>query len=106
VLVDDQGVSLAALVSGANVHDSKLLEPLVAAVPSIWRPVGEPGRSRRRPPKLRGDNGYDDPVLGQAVRRRGSTPRIARRGVESRERLGRYRWKVERTLPGCWRSAA
>jgi transposase len=26
------------------------------------------------------------------------TPRIARRGVESRERLGRYRWVVERTL--------
>jgi transposase len=25
-------------------------------------------------------------------------PRIARRGIESRERLGRYRWVVERTL--------
>jgi transposase len=27
-----------------------------------------------------------------------SVPRIARRGIESRERLGRYRWVVERTL--------
>ena len=28
---------------------------------------------------------------------RGITPRIARRGVDSSERLGRYRWIVERT---------
>jgi hypothetical protein len=32
------------------------------------------------------------------LRRRGSTPRIARRGVESNTRLGRHRWKVERSL--------
>ena len=59
---------------------------------------GEPGRLRRRPAKLHADKGYDFPVLRQALRRRGITPRIARRGVESSERLGRHRWKVERTL--------
>jgi transposase len=32
------------------------------------------------------------------VRRRGITPRIARRGVESNSRLGRHRWKVDRSL--------
>ena len=32
------------------------------------------------------------------LRRRGITPRIARRGVESNTRLGRHRWKVERSL--------
>jgi transposase len=32
------------------------------------------------------------------LRRRGIIPRIARRGIESRERLGRDRWVVERTL--------
>jgi transposase len=32
------------------------------------------------------------------VRKRGITPRIARRGIESSEKLGRYRWIVERTL--------
>ena len=32
------------------------------------------------------------------LRRRGITPRIARRGVESSTRLGRHRWKVERSL--------
>ena len=31
-------------------------------------------------------------------RRRGIQPRIARRGVESSQRLGRHRWVVERTL--------
>jgi transposase len=34
----------------------------------------------------------------QVLRRRGITPRIARRGVESTTRLGRHRWKVERSL--------
>jgi transposase len=29
--------------------------------------------------------------------RRGIIPRIARRGVDSSQRLGRYRWVVERT---------
>ena len=34
----------------------------------------------------------------RACRRRGIVPRIARRGIESSERLGRHRWVVERTL--------
>jgi transposase len=36
----------------------------------------------------------------------GITPRIARRGIDSSERLGRHRWVVERTfawLLGCRR---
>jgi transposase len=32
------------------------------------------------------------------LRRRGICPRIARRGIESGQRLGRHRWKVERSL--------
>jgi transposase len=34
----------------------------------------------------------------RTLRRRGITPRIARRGVESSTRLGRRRWEVERSL--------
>jgi len=97
VLVDRQGVPLAVQLSAANVHDSKFLEPLVDAVEPIRRPTGEPGRPRRRPAKLHGDKGYDYPTCRRALRRRGITPRIARRGVESSERLGRHRWLVERT---------
>jgi hypothetical protein len=26
------------------------------------------------------------------------TPRIARRGIDTGERLGRHRWKIERTI--------
>jgi transposase len=97
VLVERQGIPLAVQLSAANVHDSKLLEPLVDAVQPIRRPTGEPGRPRKRPSKLHADKGYDYPAKRRALRRRGITPRIARRGVESSERLGQVRWVVERT---------
>ena len=38
------------------------------------------------------------PAAAGPAARRGIVPRIARRGVDSRERLGRHRWVVERTL--------
>jgi transposase len=71
---------------------------MVDAVPAVIGPRGRPGRPRRRPAKLHGDKGYDYPGCRQLLRRRGITPRIARRGVESNTRLGRHRWKVERSL--------
>ena len=97
ILVDRQGVPLAVQLSAANVHDSRLLELLVDSVQPIRRPTGEPGRPRQRPAKLHADKGYDYPHLRRAVRQRGIIPRIARRGVDSSERLGRFRWVVERT---------
>jgi IS5 family transposase len=42
--------------------------------------------------------GYDYPRCRRVLRRRGITPRIARRGVESSQRLGRHRYVVERSL--------
>jgi IS5 family transposase len=42
--------------------------------------------------------GYEGAAKRRALRARGILPRIARRGVESRDRLGRHRWVVERTL--------
>jgi transposase len=71
---------------------------MVDAVPAVIGPRGRPGRPRRRPAKLHGDKGYDYPGCRQLLRRRGITPRIARRGIESNTRLGRHRWKVERSL--------
>jgi IS5 family transposase len=88
---------LAVGLSAANTHDSQLLEQLVDAVPAILGPRGRPGRPRRRPAKLHSDKGYDYPGCRRLLRRRGITPRIARRGVESNTRLGRHRWKVERS---------
>jgi transposase len=98
IVVDRNGVPLAVAVSGANVHDSKLLEVTVDAITPLHLPGKRRGRPRRRPDKLHADKGYDYPRCRQALRRRGIIPRIARRGIESGERLGRYRWVVERTL--------
>ena len=55
-------------------------------------------RPRKRPKRLHADKGYDFPRCHKAFRKRGITPRIARRGIESSEKLGRHRWVVERTL--------
>jgi transposase len=89
---------LAVGLSAANTHDSLLLEVMVDAVLPVKGPRGRPGRPRKRPANLHGDKGYDFPRCRRALRRRGITPRIARRGVESSTRLGRHRWVVERSL--------
>jgi transposase len=80
-------------VTGANRQDTPLLLPLVDAIPRIKTSRG--GR-RKRPEKLHADKGYDFGVNRRALRARGIIPRIARKGIESKERLGRYRWVVER----------
>jgi transposase len=95
VLVEAAGIPLAFLLTPANVHDSTMLEPALDAVPPIRQCRGRP---RKRPGKLHADKGYDYPRCRRACRKRGVVPHIARRGVDSSERLGRHRWTVERTL--------
>lgn len=96
IIVDRNGIPLAVTVSGANVHDSKMMLPTIDAIEPIR--TGRPGRPRQRPDKLHADKGYDYPHLRRALRQRGITPRIARRCIEPKDRLGRFRWVVERTL--------
>lgn len=48
--------------------------------------------------QLHADKGYDHRRCRRECRARGIVPRIARRGIDSNERLGRHRRKVERTL--------
>ena len=95
VIVDQRGLPLAAQLSAANVHDSRLLQPLVRALPEV---SGLTGRPRKRPTKLHADKGYDYRCHRKWLRLKGIAPRIARRGIESKEHLGRWRWVVERTL--------
>jgi transposase len=57
-----------------------------------------PWRRRARPGSLHADKGYNSHANRAYLRRRGIRPRIARRGVESSPRLGRHRWRVERSL--------
>lgn len=58
-----------------------------------------PGGRRKRPEKLYADKGYDFGVNRRAMRGVICRLRNARRGIESKERLGRYRWVVERGRP-------
>jgi transposase len=103
ILTERTGLPLSIGISGANLHDSQALEPLVRGIAPVR---SRRGPRRRRPAKLHADKAYDYVHLRRWLRSRGITPRIARRGIESSERLGRYRWTVERTvawLAGCRR---
>jgi transposase len=82
-------------LSAANTHDSQALQPMVAGLPAI-RSLRGP--RRRRPRKLRADKGYDAARHRRWLRECGITMRIGRRGIDTRERLGKHRWKVERTI--------
>lgn len=93
--MDRLGTPLACLLSPGNRHDSLFLAPLLDAV----RPVQGPrGRPRRRPGKLHADKAYDHAACREACRARGLLDRIARRNVDSSERIGRHRWVVERAF--------
>jgi transposase len=94
-VVDRTGLPLAALLSGANRHDSMVFEPLLDAIPLIGTPAG---RRRKRPAKLHAAKGFDIPRCRQALTRRRIKIRIARKGIATSARLGRHRWVVERTL--------
>jgi IS5 family transposase len=98
VVVDRTGLPLAITLSAANVHDSQALVAAVDAIPPLRLPGKRRGRPRRRANKLQADRGRDSARCRKALRTRGISPRIAQRGIESRERLGRYPWVVERTL--------
>ena len=97
-MVDRNGTPLAIRLSAANAHDSTLFEPLIEAIPPLRGRPGRPGRPRCRPAKLHADKAYDIPRCRAYLRRRGIGCRIARKGIESGQKLGRHRWVVERTL--------
>jgi transposase len=92
---DRKGIPLAFLLTPANMHDSVVFEELIDSIGPIKRPRGRP---RKRPEKLHADKAYDNRRCRSALTRRRIKVRIARKGVESSERLGRHRWVVERTL--------
>ena len=84
------------MLTAANVHDSKVFEGLVDALGSLRRPGR--GRPRRRPEKRYTDKAYGFAHCRGVLRRRGIKSRIAERGKDTSERLGRHQWVVERTL--------
>ncbi len=82
-------------VSAANLNDHLALTTMVTAIPRIRSCRGP---RRRRPAKLHADKAYDVHNLRAWLRDRGIAVRIARKGIESSEKLDRHRWVVERTL--------
>lgn len=95
-MADRRGVPLAAFSTAANVNEGTVLERLIDAIPPLRRPRRRPGRPRRRPAKLHADKAYAARKNRALLRRRHITPRIARPGVDSSQKLGRYRWVAER----------
>jgi IS5 family transposase len=94
-VVERAGIPLAALLTGANRHDSVVFAERLDAIPPIKQANG---RRRKRPRTLHADKGYDLPRGRTALRRRHIRVRIARKGSDSSARRGRHRWVVERPL--------
>jgi len=94
LITDAHGTPLAAILTGANCHDVTQLLPLVDAVPTIR---GKAGRPLSRVGTLLADRGYDSDPHRAQLRKRGITPRIARRYTENGSGLGRFRYVVEQT---------
>jgi transposase len=90
------------VVTAANLPDVTMLTAVVEDIPPVRTPSG---RRRARPGKLDADKGYDSAANRAWLRRHGIRARIARRGIDSSQRLGRHRWRVERALSwlSCYR---
>lgn len=95
VLSEAGGIPMVVGVSGANTHDSLALKPLVKGIPAVR---SRRGPRRRHPGKLRADKAYHSADTLAWLRKRSIVARIARPGIESSERLGRHRWKIERSI--------
>ncbi|MFG2896038.1 IS5 family transposase [Streptomyces zaomyceticus] len=94
VLSDANGLPLLVGVSAANTHDSQALKPMVLGHQTRHAP---PRPSFQTPATAR-RQGHDIPELRKWLRGKRIGVRIARKGIESSERLGRRRWVIERTM--------
>ncbi|MFH9202262.1 IS5 family transposase [Streptomyces anulatus] len=95
VLSEAQGLPLAVAVSGANMHDTQAFKPLILGIPAVR---SRRGPRRWKPAKIRADKAYYSAEHLRWLRSRNLVARIARPGIESGERLGRHRWKIERSI--------
>lgn len=97
MLVDERGIPLSLVVSGAQTHDVKLLEP------TLDNFVVKRSRGKDAPAQhLCADKGYAGQPAQQAMTEHNYTPHVRQRGEEKeakrRNRAHRpRRWVVERT---------
>jgi putative transposase len=97
ILVEADGGPLSIVVSGANVHDTKLLRKTLEAV-VVERPVP----TEETPQHLCLDKAYDNPTGHGTVAEYDYQPHIRRIGEEKLDDAGEKRhparrWVVERT---------
>lgn len=84
--------------SAANTHETTLFCEMIEALPTRARKRGRP---KWKPGKVHTDKADDSQKNRDHLEQLGIPARIARRGIDSSQRLGRYRWVVERTF--AWR---
>jgi putative transposase len=77
LIVDEDGGPLGAVIAGANVHDTKLLEETIKAVV-----VDRSEPTEEEPQNLCLDKAYDNPTGHEAAKSGGHTPHIRRIGEE------------------------
>jgi transposase len=95
ILSDANGLPLLVGISAANVHDSEGLKPHGRG-PQTQH---DPYRGRYfKPWRLHAEKAYDVPHLRRWLWGKHIGVRIAHKGTESSERLGRRRRVIERTL--------
>ena len=94
VLSDANGLPLRVGLSAANTHDSQALKPML----SHFHMGHESHAADSKPQRLHADKAYDVPHLRRWLWGKRIGVRIARKGIDSSERLGRRRWVIERTM--------
>ncbi len=94
VLSDANGLPLRVGLSAANTHDSLALKPML----SHFHMGHESHAADSKPVRLHADKAYDIPHLRRWLWGKRIGVRIARKGIDSSERLGRRRWVIERTM--------
>ena len=96
--MEENGGPLGAVIDGANVHDTKLLDATIEAIV-----VDRPQPTPEEPQNLCLDKGYDNPTGRETVAKHNYTPHIRPIGEDKRIPRGKKkhkprRWVVERTL--------
>ncbi len=94
VLSDANGLPLRVGLPAANTYDSLALKPMLSHV----HMGHESHANDSRPGRLHADKTYDTLHLRRWLWGKHIGLRIARKGIESSERLGRPRWVIERTM--------
>lgn len=95
--MDEHGIPLSLVVSGAERHDLKLLAPTLDRI-MVKRPKPRPGKKQN----LCADKGYAGEPARRAIESRAYVPHVPPKGKKGkpRARIGKHRprrWVVERT---------